>query len=66
MKVLLRNLIDLRPAHCPGMSVYRRLSAMEGLKNGALIARAAAEGFQVLVTTDRPLKRADPALLRSR
>lgn len=57
MKVLLDESVDVEFRHyLPGHDVYTvTYMRWKGLKNGALIARAAGDGFDVLVTTDRSI-----------
>src|SRR4051794_25336072 len=55
MKLLLDESLDVRFRHeLPGHDVFTvDYLGWKGTKNGELIARAAADGFEVLVTTNR-------------
>jgi hypothetical protein len=55
MKVLLDENVDVEfRHHLPGHDVYTvTFLGWRGTRNGALIARAAVNGFEVLVTIDR-------------
>src|SRR3954469_14150086 len=58
MKVLLDEKINVRfRHHLPGHDVFTvQFMGWKALSNGALIARAALDGFEVLVTTDRSIQ----------
>lgn len=66
MKVLLDESIDVRlQRHMTGHDAFTvSFMGWKGLKNGALLARAAAEGFEALITTDQNLEhQQNPAAL---
>ncbi len=67
MKILLDESIDVEfRTRITGHDVFTvAYMGWKGLSNGALLARAAADGFDAMITTDKPMKRAAELLKNS-